>query len=324
MRGERSEVSVQRIDWGLALDKYGIFLVFLAICVILSFLSPAFLTVRNVLNVLRQVSITGIMGVGMTFVILTGGIDLSVGSLLALAGCLAAGLGVRHGASPFVMTVVPILVVTCLGVLVGFIISKFKVPPFVATLGMMSAARGLTLIYTDAYPISGLSRAFRNLGSGMVGPVPVPIIIYLVVVAIGAIVLSQTKFGRYVYAIGGNEEAVRLSGINTSRYKVAIYGISAFTAALSGVILAARLNSGQPTAGQGYELDVVAAVVIGGTSLQGGRGSVLGTFIGALLIGVLTNGFNLMNISPFYQQVVKGVIIVAAVIMEQMRSKQKD
>ncbi len=324
MIGERSEVSIRRIDWGLTLDRYGIFLVFLAICVILSFLSPAFLTVRNALNVFRQVSITGIIGVGMTFVILTGGIDLSVGSLLALAGVLAAGLQIRHGAGPFLMVVLPIVVVTCLGMLVGFIISKFKVPPFVATLGMMSAARGMTLIYTDGYPISGLSRSFRVLGSGMVGPVPVPIIIYVFVVVVGAIVLSQTKFGRYVYAIGGNEEAVRLSGIPTSRYKMIIYGISAFTAALSGVILAARLSSGQPTAGEGYELDVIAAVVIGGTSLQGGRGSVFGTFIGALLIGVLTNGFNLMNISPFYQQFVKGVIIVAAVIMEQMRSKQKN
>ena len=321
MIGERSEVSIRRVDWGLTLDRYGIFLVFLAICVILSFLSPAFLTVRNALNVFRQVSITGIIGVGMTFVILTGGIDLSVGSLLALAGVLAAGLQIRHGAGPFLMVVLPIVVVTCLGMLVGFIISKFKVPPFVATLGMMSAARGMTLIYTDGYPISGLSRSFRVLGSGMVGPVPVPIIIYVFVVVVGAIVLSQTKFGRYVYAIGGNEEAVRLSGIPTSRYKMIIYGISAFTAALSGVILAARLSSGQPTAGEGYELDVIAAVVIGGTSLQGGRGSAFGTFIGALLIGVLTNGFNLMNISPFYQQFVKGVIIVAAVIMEQMRSK---
>ena len=324
MIGERSEVSIRRVEWGLTLDRYGIFLVFLAICVILSFLSPAFLTVRNALNVFRQVSITGIIGVGMTFVILTGGIDLSVGSLLALAGVLAAGLQIPHGAGPFLMVVLPIVVVTCLGMLVGFIISKFKVPPFVATLGMMSAARGMTLIYTDGYPISGLSRSFRVLGSGMVGPVPVPIIIYVFVVVVGAIVLSQTKFGRYVYAIGGNEEAVRLSGIPTSRYKMIIYGISAFTAALSGVILAARLSSGQPTAGEGYELDVIAAVVIGGTSLQGGRGSVFGTFIGALLIGVLTNGFNLMNISPFYQQFVKGVIIVAAVIMEQMRSKQKN
>jgi ribose transport system permease protein len=322
--GEQSKVVPKKIDWSLALDKYGIILIFLAICIILSFLSPVFLTMRNVLNVFRQVSITGIMGVGMTFVILTGGIDLSVGSLLALAGVLAAGLQVNHGAGPFLMTVVPILVVTCLGLLVGFIITKFRIPPFVATLGMMSAARGLALIYTDGYPISGLSQSFRVLGSGMIGPVPVPVVIYLVVVVIGAVILAQTKFGRYVYAIGGNEEAVRLSGIPTHLYKIIIYGISAFTAALSGVILAARLSSGQPTAGEGYELDVIAAVVIGGTSLMGGRGGIFGTFIGALLIGVLTNGFNLLNISPFYQQFVKGIIIVAAVITEQLRSRESD
>lgn len=314
----------KRIDWALLLEKYGIILGFILICVILSFLSPVFLSLRNILNVLRQVSITGIIGVGMTFVILTAGIDLSVGSLLALAGVLAAGMQVNYGADPFFMVVVPLIIITALGLLVGLIITKFNVPPFVATLGMMSAARGLALIYTDGYPISGLSRSFRVLGGGMVGPVPVPVIIYLLVVIVGAVVLTQTKFGRYVYAIGGNEEAVRLSGIPTNRYKVIIYGISAFTAGLSGIILASRLSSGQPTAGVSYELDVIAAVVIGGTSLMGGKGGVFGTFIGALLIGVLNNGFNLLNISPFYQQLVKGIIIVAAVIMEQMRSREND
>lgn len=314
----------KRIDWALLLEKYGIILGFILICVILSFLSPVFLSLRNILNVLRQVSITGIIGVGMTFVILTAGIDLSVGSLLALAGVLAAGMQVNYGAGPFFMVVVPLIIITALGLLVGLIITKFNVPPFVATLGMMSAARGLALIYTDGYPISGLSRSFRVLGGGMVGPVPVPVIIYLLVVIVGAVVLTQTKFGRYVYAIGGNEEAVRLSGIPTNRYKVIIYGISAFTAGLSGIILASRLSSGQPTAGVSYELDVIAAVVIGGTSLMGGKGGVFGTFIGALLIGVLNNGFNLLNISPFYQQLVKGIIIVAAVIMEQMRSREND
>ena len=308
--------------WRVMVERYAILLGFLVICAILAILCPSFLSVANILNVLRQVSITGIMAVGATFVILTGGIDLSVGSVLALAGILAAGMQVVHQAGVFISVLVPLVVTGALGIVVGLVITKCRVAPFIVTLGVMSVARGATLVYSNGYPISGLTREFRFIGGGLIGQIPIPVIIYALVAIAGSIVLSQTRFGRHVYAIGGNQEAARLSGVLVEKTKVIVYGISSLTAGLAGVILASRLNSGEPVAGIGQELDVIASVVIGGTSLMGGEGGVFGTVVGSLLIGVLNNGLNLLNVSSFYQQIVKGLIIVAAVIFDQLRRRR--
>ncbi|HOV93846.1 MAG TPA: ABC transporter permease [Spirochaetales bacterium] len=301
------------------LKNYGIILAFIIICVALAILSPVFLTRNNILNVIRQTSIYGIMAVGMTFVILTGGIDLSVGSVLALSGAICAGL-LKGGSSMFVAIIAAIGVGVACGFVNGVFVTKARIPPFVVTLGMTNIARGLTLIYTNGYPISGFSPAFREIGGGYVVGIPIPIIIFLAIVLIAYVVLSQTKLGRYTYAIGGNEETVKLSGINSSNYKTLVYVISGLTCAVSALILTARLNSAEPIAGIGYETDVIAAVCIGGASMSGGRGSVWGSLLGALLIGVLNNGMNLLGVSPYFQQVVKGLIIICAVWLDRMKT----
>ncbi|MEO8409325.1 MAG: ribose ABC transporter permease [Propionivibrio sp.] len=309
-----------KIDLRSILRNYGIVIAFVLICVILSFMSSVFFTMTNITNVIRQTSIYGIMAVGMTFVILTGGIDLSIGSILAISGAICAGM-LKGGAS------IPLVVVTTLavgigcGLMNGLFITVGKITPFVVTLGMMSIARDFTLIYTKGYPISGFSSDFRFIGGGYIQGWPVPIIIFLVVVVLAYVVLTQTRLGRYIYAIGGNEETVKLSGINSNFFKVLAYVIAGAAAALSSLILTSRLNSAEPIAGLGYELDVIAAVVIGGTSLMGGRGSIWGTFVGALMIGVINNGMNLLDISPYFQLVVKGLIIIGAVLLDRLREE---
>ncbi len=298
--------------------QYGILIALLCIGAVLSVLEPAFLTSYNILNILRQTSVIGIMAVGMTFVILTAGIDLSVGSILALTGVICAGL--EHRGWPVLLVVVATLALgSLIGAINGIVITKGKVTPFVVTLGAMSIARGLAHIYTDGQPISGFGDAFRFIGSEKILLIPVPVIIFAATVLVAAFVLRHTTLGRYSYAIGGNEEAVRLSGIPVDRYKTAVYAICGLTAALGAVVLTSRLNAGESIAGTGYELDVIAAVVIGGTSLMGGRGSVWGTLVGALLIGTINNGMNLLSISSYYQLVVKGLIIVAAVLLDRLR-----
>ncbi|MBD3305839.1 ribose ABC transporter permease [candidate division KSB3 bacterium] len=302
----------------LIMKQYGIFVGFLLIIIALSILSPAFLTTRNLLNIVRQTSIHGIMAVGMTFVILTAGIDLSVGSMLALTGVLCADFE-HKGLPVLVIIAVTLLIGAVLGLFNGIIITKGRVTPFVVTLGMMSIARGFALIYSGGYPISGFDKPFRYIGSGYLLEIPVPIIIFALTIIIAAVVLRQTRLGRYTYAIGGNEETVKLSGINSDLYKAIAYVISGVTSALGAVVLTSRLNAGEPIAGTGYELDVIASVVIGGTSLMGGRGSVWGTLIGALLIGTINNGMNLLGISSYWQSVVKGLIIVGAVLLDRLR-----
>ena len=300
--------------------KYGIFIAFIAVIVILSIICPSFLTWKNLLNIVRKSSIHGVMAIGMTFVILTAGIDLSVGSVLALTGVLCASF--EHAGLPIVVIVIVTLGIGAfIGSVNGLIITKGKVTPFVVTLGMMSVARGLAHIYTDGQPISGFGSNFRYIGGGDFFYVPVPIIIFVFTLLIAAVILRDTRLGRYIYAIGGNEEAVRLSGINVDRFKIAVYAISGLTAALGAVILTSRLNAGESIAGVGYELDVIASVVIGGTSLMGGRGSVWGTFVGALLIGVIDNGMNLLLIPAYWQLVVKGSIIVGAALLDRLREK---
>ena len=309
-----------KFDFSRIMRSYGIVIAFVIICVLMSILSPVFFTVTNILNVVRQSSIFGVMAIGMTFVILTGGIDLSVGSILAVAGAIAAGT-LKGGAGILPVVLLALVIGIGCGLANGLLITLGRIAPFVVTLGMMSIARSLTLIYTKGYPISGFKGPFRFIGGGDIISIPFPIIVFLLTVVVAWLILTQTRLGRYTYAIGGNEETVKLSGINADFYKTIVYVISGITAAISALILTSRLNSAEPVAGQGYELDVIAAVVIGGTSLAGGRGSVWGTLIGALLIGVINNGMNLLGISPYFQLLVKGLIIIGAVLLDRLRQE---
>ncbi len=304
----------------VALKRHGILVAFAVLCVAMSISSPAFLKPNNLLNIARQTSVHGIMAVGMTFVILTGGIDLSVGSLLALAGVVCAYL--EHAGLPVTLVVAATLLAGALmGLVNGLVITKAKVTPFVVTLGTMSIARGLAHIATGAQPISQFGSSFRFLGAGEWLNVPVPVILFLLTVASASLILNRTRLGRYVYAIGGNTSAARLSGIAVGLHTTMAYVICGLTSALGAVVLTSRLNAAESIAGTGYELDVIASVVIGGTSLLGGRGSVGGTLVGALLIGTINNAMNLLLISSYYQLVVKGLIIVAAVILDRLREE---
>lgn len=278
------------------------------------------MTIANILNVLRQISINGMIAIGMTFVILTGGIDLSVGSILALSTVTACSFAHPDTFPLIVPIFIGLLVGTGCGVLNGVIIAKGRVAPFIVTLGMMTTARGLTLVYTNGRPVINLSDGYNYIGGGYVGEFPLPIIIFMGVVVFGVFVLNFTKFGRHVYAVGGNELAARASGLNVSSIKVAVYSIAGALSGLSGIVLSSRVMAGSPAVGLGYELDAIAAVVIGGTNLSGGVGSIGGTIVGALIIGVLNNGLDLMNVSSYYQQIVKGMIIVTAVLLEKNTS----
>ncbi|MFO7316992.1 MAG: ribose ABC transporter permease [Bacilli bacterium] len=302
------------------ISKLGPLIGLILLIIVVSIMNPSFLTISNIFNVLRQVSISAIIAFGMTFVILTGGIDLSVGSTLALTGAVAASL-LAGGTDPIVSMGVALILGLVLGAFNGVIITKGKVAPFIATLATMTIYRGLTLVYTNGKPISGLGdhASFQLFGKGYFLGVPIPVITTIVSFAILAFILHKTTFGRRVYAVGGNEEAAKLSGINADRVKIAVYAISGFLAALSALILTSRLNSAQPTAGESYELDAIAAVVLGGTSLNGGKGWIFGTLIGALIIGVLNNGMNLIGVSSFWQQVVKGIVILLAVLLDRKK-----
>jgi len=305
-----------------ALQKYGLLIAFAVICLILSLLSPAFLTAQNGINVLRQISINAILAIGVTVVILTGGIDLSLGSVVAVTGVLAATLA-HPGAYPLIVPIAAgILGGVLIGAVNGLVITRFRVAPFIVTLGMMTIARGGALILSKGRPVSNLSDAFNFIGNGSVWGVPVPVLILAGVFLVSHFVLRQTTFGRYVYAVGGNEEAARASGIGTHKIKIACYSICAGLAGLAGIVQASRITTGQPNAGISYELDAIAAVVIGGTSLSGGLGGVAGTILGALIIGTLNNGLDLLNVSSYYQQVIKGLIIIGAVILDRKKASQ--
>lgn len=302
------------------LKTYGMIIAFFLVCAVLAALSPVFLTMNNVLNVIRQSSIIGIMAVGVTFVILSGGIDLSVGSVMAVSGMIAAG-SMQNGAGIGAAILIALAVGIAAGLVNGLLVTVAGITPFVVTLGMMSIARGVTLLYSQGYPISGFTETFRFIGGGYIFGIPFPVIVFLGTVVIAWAVLTQTRLGRYTYAIGGNEETVKLSGINSSFFKTMVYVISGATAGISALILTSRLNSAGPTAGLTYELTVIASVVIGGTSLSGGRGTVWGSLIGALLIAVINNGMNLLGISPYFQELARGVIIILAVYIDRLREQ---
>ncbi|MCL4160781.1 UNVERIFIED_CONTAM: hypothetical protein GTU68_033948 [Idotea baltica] len=291
------------------------------LCLLISLLSDKFLSTANLWNVLRQISVNVCIAVGMTLVVLMAGIDLSVGAILAFSGAICAGL-IKYGFATLGGIIGAMLVGLLLGLFNGWVITKFVVPPFVATLAMLTIARGMTMLYTKGMPISNLGEGLEFVGSGWLLGIPVPVWISSVVVVVFVFISKKTAFGRYIYAIGGNEKAALLSGININRIKLAVYGLAGMLAGIGGVLVTARLNSAQPNAGMSYELDAIAAVVIGGTSLSGGVGSIAGTVIGATIIGVLNNGLVLLNVSPFWQQVVKGLVILLAVIIDKMNRKE--
>ncbi|CAM2780334.1 ribose ABC transporter permease [Vibrio mytili] len=303
-------------EW-LIEQKSLIALIFLI--VVVSFLNPNFFTVDNILNILRQTSVNAIIAVGMTLVILTAGIDLSVGSVLALCGAFAASL-IAMEVPVLIAVPTALLAGAALGAISGIIIAKGKVQAFIATLVTMTLLRGVTMVYTEGRPIStgftDTADAFAWFGTGYALGIPVPVWLMVVVFAAAWYLLNHTRFGRYVYALGGNESATRLSGINVDRVKMGVYAICGMLAALAGIIVTSRLSSAQPTAGMGYELDAIAAVVLGGTSLMGGKGRIMGTLIGALIIGFLNNALNLLDVSSYYQMIAKAVVILLAVLVD--------
>jgi ribose transport system permease protein len=302
--------------------RFGTLIGLVILCAVLWALTPHFLTVSNLLNIAQQTSINAIVAVGMTFVIISGGIDLSVGSIVALSGVVLGTL--LHEGQPVAIAIpAALLIGVAAGLLNGALISFGRLPPFIATLGMMSVARGAALVFTEGRPVSGFDESFRWLATGSVGPIPAPVIVMVLVYAVAHIVLTRTTFGRYVYAIGGNEEATRLSGVAVRFHKTAIYCVAGLMSAVAAIVLTARLNSAQPIAGMMYELDAIAATVIGGTSLMGGEGSLGGTLVGALIMGVLRNGLNLLGVSSFVQQIVIGAVIVGAVLVDTLLKRHR-
>ena len=303
-------------------QSVGVLIGLLVLAVILSILTPLFLTIDNLLNVALQSATYILVATGMTFVVVTGGIDLSVGSIAALAGVVMA-LAMKAGVNPGISVFLGLIVGIVCGLLNGLLVAKANLPPFIVTLATMSVIRGLALILTGGIPIYGFPAAFRWLGTGRVGVIPVAALISLLIAALGGLIFKKTKIGHYATAIGDNEEATRLCGINVSKYKALVYVISGLTAAMAAVIITGRLNTAEPLAGYMIEMDAVAAVVMGGTSLAGGKGSILGTTLGALLMGVMRNGLNLMSVQSNYQQLAMGAIILIAVLLDKIRGKSR-
>lgn len=320
-------------------NKYGIIFAFIILCMAISLAGELsvhlgywtdnyFLSKDNALIILRQVSINGILAIGMTFVIITAGVDLSVGAVLALAGIIAARFATTNNnlaiGDTDMALYLPIFIAILIGAIAGWVngavIAKYNLQPFIVTMGMLSIARGLTLLSTNGNPVSQLNSDFRWIGNGyLFETIPIPVILFLLIFIISWIVLNKTPFGRYVYAVGGNEKSARTSGINVDRIKIFVYMLCGVLAAVAGLVLTARTGSAQTNAGTAYELDAIAAVVIGGTSMIGGVGTLMGTFFGILIIGVLNNGLDLLGVQSYYQQLIKGVLIVVAVMLDPSR-----
>lgn len=307
-------------------DNLGILIALFALCAFLSInpsTSNSFLASKNIFNVLRQISTNLYLACGMTMVIILGGIDLSVGSIIALSGCISAGCVARYNLPLPVALLIGISVGLMIGMLNGTIVAKTTIPPFIVTLATMNIVKGLAYVYTGGSPVRVVTKEWQFLGAGYIGPIPTPVIILIVVLIVTAILMNKTKFGRHMYAVGGNQQAAQFSGINVAKVKFWVHAYSGLMAGLAGVVLASRMYSGQPTAGDGAEMDAIAAVVVGGTSMAGGYGKIGGTIIGALIIGVLNNGLNLMNVNSFWQYVVKGSVILLAVYIDYIRNKKK-
>ena len=308
-------------ELGSVLRNFALVFIIIAITIVMSFVSPVFMTSKNIINIIRQISINGIIAVGMTFVILTGGIDLSVGSVVAITSVIVGSM-LQGGSNWLVACIVALLIALVFGAFNGFMIAYVGFQPFIATLATVTMGSGIALAYSDGKPFTISNESFLKIGQGYIGAIPIPIVLLVIVVAIGLIILKTTTFGRYVFAIGGNKNAAKLSGVRTRRVELMVYVISALCASLVGLILSARISSGQPTAGEGYELDAIAATAIGGTSMTGGVGSLTGTIFGFVLLGLMTNSMNLLNINSFYQEIVKGILIIIAVFLD-MTSKNK-
>ncbi len=321
-------MNIKTANWRFLISRYAIIFALLALAIIISILTPRFILPQNLLNVGMQISINAIISVGMTCVILTGGIDLSVGSTAALSGLLAA-IFIKKTMfdSTFIMTSTALLISLGIGLVCGLFngvaVSKFQVTPFITTLATLSIIRGVCFLLTNSKPIFGLPDTIAWIGQGYARAVPIAVIVMLIIILFMSILLRKTRTGRYVYAVGSNEEVARLSGIDTTRIKVFVYTISGILSALGGFILMSRLQTGQPNAAVGYELQAIAATVVGGTKLSGGKGSVTGTLIGALIIGVLNNGMSLLQISSYWQSVFTGVVILGAVAFNELASRSE-
>lgn len=307
-----------------SVGKYGILASFILICVILSLITPNFLSLTNISVIIKQVSINALLAFGVTFVIITGGIDLSLGSIVAVTGVVAASFAHPDTYPLVVPLLMGLLVGILFGAFNGFIITKAGVPSFIVTLGTMTIGRGLALILSKGRPVSNLSESFNFIGGGNVLGIPVPIILLGVIFFVCLVLLKKTTIGRYIYAIGGNEQAAKASGIEVNKVKLLVYTLSGALAAIAGITLASRITTGQPNIGAGFELTAIAAAVIGGTSTSGGIGTITGTLIGALLIGVISNSLDLLNVSSYYQQVIMGAIIIGAVSLDKLSRSKSD
>ncbi|ORT52880.1 ribose ABC transporter permease [Vibrio sp. qd031] len=301
------------------LSQYWIFIALIVLVIAFSLLSDSFLTKVNLLNILRQVSIIGICAVGMTMIILTGGIDLSVGSMIGVAG-MACALMLNAGVPPIIAVVGTLGIGLFFGAITGLMINKIRIPPLIATLGLMTALRGVAYILNDGLPIYGLPESVKFIGQGWVFGIPFPVILMVAVFIFGYVLLNKTAFGRHLYGTGGNEEASRLSGVNVERLKTKVYLIGFFLSTFAGIVLMARVNSGQPRGGTGYEMDIITAVVLGGVSIMGGSGRLTGVIAGVMIMGVLSNGMILLNIDEYVQWVVKGMVLLTAVGLDQLTS----
>jgi ribose transport system permease protein len=306
----------------LIFDKGSTMVGLVLLFVVLSIVTTDFLTVDNLINVTRQATVLCIMAVGMTFIIITGGIDLSAGSQIAVSGVAVAGL-ITAGVPIPLAVLLTIILGGLIGLFIGAAVSTQKIPPFIVTLGMTTILSGLAFVYTQGNPIAVTDAAFRALGRGYLGPIPIPVMIMVVVVIIGHVLLTHTRFGRYVYTIGDNEEAARLCGINVTWVKTGVYAFGGAVMAIAGIILASRLSTGSPNSGTGSELDAIAAVVLGGTNLFGGEGKIVGTLMGVAIISILNNGLNLLDVSSYNQLMIKGLVILLAVWLNSIKARKK-
>lgn len=303
------------------LTKYGMVIILLLMIIIMTLIKPAFINSKNLVNIFKQVAVIGILAYGVTLIIISDGIDLSSGSVVALVGVVVANFA-APGKNIFIAILIGLLIGALCGAINGTILSFTGIPPFIATLGMMTIARGAALLYTNGRPISNIDENLLVLGTGKWGPVPIAVIIFLLAGLLSHFILRKSAFGKSIYAIGGNEQAAVVCGLNVKKIKILIYTYAGIMSALGGIVLTARVSSGNPTAGVSYELDAIASAVIGGTSLSGGVGYISGTIIGALIIGTLNNGLTLIGVSPYWQQVVKGLIIMGAVILDAYKNKK--
>ena len=312
-----------KIDKRELLRRYGILIMLLVLIIYFSFGSEYFLTGSNVVNVLRQSAVTGISAVGLTYVMLTGGIDLSIGAVIGLTAVTAASCMAKFGLSPILACIIALALGALIGLINGIHVNYVDIPALIATLGVMTSVRGLCYILTGGLPVYGFPASFDIIGKGYVGVIPVPVIIMAVVLILGWYVLNRTRYGRYLYAIGGSREAARLSGINVDKMVVVTYMIAGLLSSLAGLVELSRLSSGQPSAGDGFEMNVITAVVLGGISVNGGEGKFFGVVVGIFIMSVLANGLVMMNVYEFYQQLIRGIVLIFAVGFDQLSKKKK-